>query len=463
MTNQVGLIYPPFELRTTIDKTASFVAKNGEAFESRILSESGSIKFTFLNKDNPFHLYYKKRLEDFKNGISIDDGGPTIPRAILDMNSRKEKQEVAEKEVLMLTSFCGNFGFMGGAVMEPEEPRKDQYTVSHPMISIKDESVIKITAMYLSRNGQSFLSELTSREANNPQFDFLKPGHALFGYFADLVETYSLCLIPNKNYLMQMKKEAEDLQMIFRRCYKNSLWRKKEIDSNSDLLELENKDHIDLEWVAINIVETVDFEDICTDLPEPVDFSTLSKVVLESSLDTLNEHDRKDLLEDEIQSEERQINVLVVEKERANDMEVSNEVNNGKNDDASEQEEFKNIKIIKNYVRVPKKRGYATKAEEQSLKGKMYRCPITGQSIPVEEISNHMRILLLDPKWKQQKDQLIQRAQQDSAFTASSNIEENLAAFVSKRPDLFGTIEEAVAGSHGFEDTGGKNKKQKFQ
>ncbi|KAH8582441.1 Pre-mRNA splicing factor 2xSWAP domain [Cryptosporidium sp. chipmunk genotype I] len=463
MSNQVGLIYPPFELRTTIDKTASFVAKNGEEFESRILSESGSIKFAFLNKDNPFHLYYRKRLEDFKNGVSIDDSGPTIPKAILDMNSRKEKQDIAEKEVLMLTSFGGNFGFMGGAVAEPEEPRKDQYTVSHPLISTKDESVIKITAMYLARNGQSFLSELTSREANNPQFDFLKPGHALFGYFADLVEAYSLCLIPNKNYLREMKDESEDLQMVFRRCYKNSLWRKNEFEVNSGLLELENRDHVDLEWVAVNIVETVDFDDLNLDLPEPVDFSMLSKLVLESSLDMLNENDRRDLLDDEAQSEGKQVSVLVIEKKETNEKGVSDELYNASNDNAFEQEEFRNIKIIKNYVRVPKKRGLFTNAEEQKKKGKMYRCPITGQLIPVEEISNHMRILLLDPKWKKQKDQLVERAKQESAFTASSNIEENLVAFISKRPDLFGTIEEVVAGTHGFEDIGEKSKRQKLK
>ncbi|KAJ1613597.1 Pre-mRNA splicing factor SF3a [Cryptosporidium canis] len=457
MSANFGLIYPPLELRTTIDKTASFVAKNGEEFESRILSESGSAKFTFLNKDNPFHLYYKKRIEDFKNGVSIDDGGPTIPRAILDMNNRKEKQEVAKKEVLMLTSFGGNFGFMGGAAIEPEEPRKDQYTVSQPVISTKDELVIKVTAMYLARNGQSFLSELTAREANNPQFDFLKPGHALFGYFADLVEAYSLCLIPNKDYLREMKKETDDLQLIFRRCYRNSLWKKKEFETVNTLLELENGDNMDMEWVAINIVETVDFGDLDTDLPEPIDFSKLSKVVLEASLDTLNECDRRDLLDE---NEHTQIRALVVEKDLVTEREVSETPNNIEDSEITEQE-FKNIKIIKDYVRVPKKRGYTTKADEQSRKEKMYRCPVTGQLVPVNEISNHMRILLLDPKWKQQKEQLLQRAQQESAFTASSNIEENLVAFVSKRPDLFGTIEEVVAGSHNPEDGGGKSKKQR--
>lgn len=461
MSGQLGLIYPPFELRTTIDKTASFVAKNGEEFESRILNESGSAKFAFLNKENPFNMYYKKRLEDFKSGVSLDDGGPAIPRAILDMNNRKEKQEVAKKEVLMLTSFGGSFGFMGGAAAEPEEPRKDQYTVSHPVISAKDESIIKITAMYLARNGQSFLSELTAREANNPQFDFLKPGHALFGYFADLVEAYSLCLIPNKNYLREMKKETEDLQLILRRCYKNSLWKRRESEAASASLELENGDHVDLEWVAISIVETVDFDDSDTSLPEPVDFSTLSKVVLDTSLDKLNECDRRELLEDESQAGGTQVRALVVERELSAE-EASGQLPEAEGGEISDQE-LKNIKIIKDYVRVPKKRGLAAKTEDQLQKEKMYKCPITGQLVPAEEISNHMRILLLDPKWKQQKELLLQRAQQESAFTASSNIEENLVAFVSKRPDLFGTIEEAVAGDHGPEESGERNKKQKLQ
>jgi hypothetical protein len=72
----------------------------------------------------------------------------------------------------------------------------------------------------------------------------------------------------------------------------------------------------------------------------------------------------------------------------------------------------------------------------------MQRCPITGQLIPAEDMSNHLKVLLLDPKWKQQKDALVERARKESAF--ADDVEANLASFVAKRPDLFGSVDEQI-------------------
>jgi len=79
------------------------------------------------------------------------------------------------------------------------------------------------------------------------------------------------------------------------------------------------------------------------------------------------------------------------------------------------------------------------KAATQRL---MQRCPITGQLIPAEEMSNHLKVLLLDPKWKHQKDALCERARKESAF--ADDVEANLASFVAKRPDLFGSVDEQI-------------------
>merc|ERR1719213_855842 len=72
----------------------------------------------------------------------------------------------------------------------------------------------------------------------------------------------------------------------------------------------------------------------------------------------------------------------------------------------------------------------------------LQKCPITGQMIPAEDMTQHLKILLLDPKWKKQKDQLLERARRGSAF--DDNVEANLASFVTKRPDLFGDIEDQI-------------------
>merc|ERR1719420_800476 len=72
----------------------------------------------------------------------------------------------------------------------------------------------------------------------------------------------------------------------------------------------------------------------------------------------------------------------------------------------------------------------------------LQKCPITGQMVPAEDMTQHLKILLLDPKWKKQKDQLLERARRESAF--DDNVEANLASFVSKRPDLFGDVEDQI-------------------
>ena len=51
---------PPADLKTIIDKTASFVARNGPEFETRIKNEQQNAKFSFLQPNDPFHPYYRK-------------------------------------------------------------------------------------------------------------------------------------------------------------------------------------------------------------------------------------------------------------------------------------------------------------------------------------------------------------------------------------------------------------------
>merc|ERR1719409_2624983 len=72
----------------------------------------------------------------------------------------------------------------------------------------------------------------------------------------------------------------------------------------------------------------------------------------------------------------------------------------------------------------------------------LQKCPITGQMIPSEDMTQHLKVLLLDPKWKKQKDQLLERARKESAF--DDNVEANLSMFVAKRPDLFGDVDEQI-------------------
>jgi splicing factor 3A subunit 1 len=68
--------------------------------------------------------------------------------------------------------------------------------------------IIKLTALYTARRGRPFIHALTSREARNFQFDFLRPNHSLFGYFNRLVEQYTRVLHPPRELLAKIALHA---------------------------------------------------------------------------------------------------------------------------------------------------------------------------------------------------------------------------------------------------------------
>lgn len=52
-----------------MDKTASFVARNGPEFEHRIRqNEVNNPKFNFLNPADAYHAYYQHKVKEFKEG-----------------------------------------------------------------------------------------------------------------------------------------------------------------------------------------------------------------------------------------------------------------------------------------------------------------------------------------------------------------------------------------------------------
>ena len=60
----VGVIIPPPDIRSVVDKTAQFVARNGKSFESRIQgsSEGQTAKFNFMKQYDPYHAYYEQKI-----------------------------------------------------------------------------------------------------------------------------------------------------------------------------------------------------------------------------------------------------------------------------------------------------------------------------------------------------------------------------------------------------------------
>ena len=69
----------------------------------------------------------------------------------------------------------------------------------------------------------------------------------------------------------------------------------------------------------------------------------------------------------------------------------------------------------------------------------MTTCTICGQQIAVDELQEHMRIELLDPKWKEQRDNLEARKAQASELQRGANVVTSLQNLARTRVDIFGT------------------------
>ena len=73
---------------------------------------------------------------------------------------------------------------------------------------------------------------------------------------------------------------------------------------------------------------------------------------------------------------------------------------------------------------------------------KMTTCTICGQQIPVDELQEHMRIELLDPRWKSQRDALEARKAQASELQRGADVSSSLRNLARTRVDIFGAEED---------------------
>jgi splicing factor 3A subunit 1 len=77
---------------------------------------------------------------------------------------------------------------------------------------------------------------------------------------------------------------------------------------------------------------------------------------------------------------------------------------------------------------------YVPRAAAKKANVSMQVCPNCGQQIPADEIADHVRIELLDPRWKEQKEKA------DARYSSTMNhaeVANNLKRFASARDDIY--------------------------
>ncbi|GIX60723.1 surp module domain-containing protein [Babesia caballi] len=477
------VIFPPKYVRTIIDKTAQFVAKNGDQFEQRIRAEQSdgaagaAAKFAFLNPNNAYHAYYRLKLRELERGVDAEIK-PSIPQAILDRRKKLELKNQLKERLLALTDFGSS-----GANDELEEPEKDTFTFTQPFLTALDMDIIKATAAFVARNGQRFLVELTKREKSNPQFDFLSPSHFLFGFFTSLTESYTKCLLPTKPQIEKLNTIAKDRMAFLRQCQRRADWdaqQQAKAASEERKKAEERMEMQSIDWHTFFIAETITFNPGEEGLPPPIDFTQPGAALLlmtRNPRTAASARNTGEKLAMAIPEDADQIDPdkpIIVEDpteptaadtvdeespaEDASESEpdstedgVPSEPTSAVSKFSDAPESYKrrvardqDVSIVQDGDEIIKvKKSYTRKNREQRA-AEMQKCPITGQMIPANEMSAHLKILLLDPKWKHQKERFIEKAMKESALAPLEDIEANLASFVAGRPDLFGTADDEV-------------------
>lgn len=99
-----------------------------------------------------------------------------------------------------------------------------------------------------------------------------------------------------------------------------------------------------------------------------------------------------------------------------------------------------NIKIRKDYV--PKT---LAERQRQAAQQAMTTCPVCGESIPTAEMDEHVRIELLNPKYRQQRADLEARMTQQAALTEGADPSKFLRSFAGARRDIFGLQEQETS------------------
>ena len=430
-THAVGIIQPPPDIRAIVDKTAQFVARNGPDFEKRILgSEKNNQKFNFLLPTDPYNAYYQSKIAAFKEEAAGGDA------AAVQAKAEEAAKAAAEKSGIAVVAGTGS-----ARAKVLQAPAKAEYSVDVPPgITSLDLDVIKLTAQFVARNGKTFLTGLTSREHSNPQFNFLKPTHSMFGFFTSLADAYSKVLMPPKGLSEQLKKD-EDKSALLERALQRLEWdrtqeaAKKQED---DELEREREAMAMIDWHDFVVVETIDFfDEEDEELPMPLTLRDVVTQLRDADAETQADGAAAGTAEEDDAAAD--VEMDEDEKDMIREGVAAGAAPSG----VSGPEP--SMKIVRNYK---KPEQIAAEAKAKASGGvdatKFAVSPITGELIAVDQMAEHMRISLIDPKWKVQKDAMLAKLK-DSTMANNEEVATNVLMLARTRPDIFGTTDEEVS------------------
>ena len=265
----VGVVLPPKDIRAIVEKTAGYVARNGSVFEERIRDkEKNNPKFSFLSTNDAYSPFYAWRLNEIREGRGTAISAGRVGETVHQTEPAKSKG--------------------------PAPPQDLHFSARMPNINAQDLDVVKLAALFVAKNGRSFMTSLSQREGRNYQFDFLRPQHSLYQFFSRLVDQYTELLRaattdgrkPQKFPSEDLNRSVADRFHVLARAKQRAEWVKFQEQQKAQKEEDEVKEQLEyaqIDWHDFVVVETVLFTeaDDQGDLPVPTSLNDLQSASLE--------------------------------------------------------------------------------------------------------------------------------------------------------------------------------------
>ena len=307
------------------------------------------------------------------------------------------------------------------------------FLVDLPTISALDLDVLKLTAQFAAKNGKQFILHLSQKESRNPQFDFLKPHHNLHPLYQALIKQYSLVLEPSAELLDRVKRcafnKTDHLKLVKQRSQIERLDRQRMHDEETaHNAEMEAFNKID--WHDFSVAETVIFgpEDQHKDFPTPLALQTLKTMPITQRLEMWTgrrveqEINQTGLEDEEVEMEIDEPNDFAAPLIAPSKASSPNEIIFGAAFGSGAP-----IKVRTDYI----PRASATESGPTQI------CTICKAPVPVAQIEEHIRIELLDPKWRTQRLAAMEKNRESNLVETGTDVSKNLEALARHRSDIF--------------------------
>ena len=397
-----------------IEKTAAYVARAGFVLEAEILSrQANNPQFAFLNPDNVYNPFYKAKIAQ-SLGVAVEFPEsmivPETPKIEEKVEQKLEQKVIVSKELSFEEKIMEEVSNCKRPSIAVEQTVIANEFDIKPLVQIMpvDSEIIKLTALYVARNGSRFLNGITQREQRNPQFDFLKPTHQLFTYFQKLVEAYSKVLHPKKEDLGSISKLASDWFETSQKLLAVAEKERQERQARA------SRNHVESERVASAMIDWQDF--VVAGTIEFTDDEFSGATYLEPS--GLN-----------VQDITRFVHFALTGEAMA----PSSGVGSSESMDMDMDIEMSSQPIPQ----------YDDRKVDQSTK--YQKCPICNELIPLDKISEHLRMELQDPKWKTQRQAHLDKYK-DTNIATEDEMTKNLARLSAKKNALAELPIEAKTG-----------------